>query len=442
MNKKSVILIIFGITGDLSKRYLLPAIGKIAEKGMLPMQFHIVGVTRKPKIKVDDLLEKTKYKKYIKNHLEIYSMNMDDINDYRRFSDYLRNKEKKMKDPVERLFHFSVPPLVTRNVVEFLGKSSLSKISGTKLLLEKPFGVNLEDAVDLVKHINKYFLPEQVYRVDHYMAKEITQNIIVFRDGNSLFKKTWNKNFIKSIDIIASEEIDIEGRANFYEQTGALRDYIQSHLLQLAALVLMNLPEDGDLKKVPTLRLETLKHLKVLDAKRGQYEGYKKEVDNPTSLVETFVSITLLSGDPRWVGVPITLTTGKALKDRFTEIRISYKKEKDCESNKLFLRLQPEEGIRFDIWAKQPGYEHKVASHHLGFKFREHYDILPEAYEKVLYNAFNSDHSLFTTSDEVLEAWRILDLLQKKWKKSGKDIIIYKKGSTVEDIIREPKKHK
>jgi glucose-6-phosphate 1-dehydrogenase len=447
MNNKPTILVIFGISGDLAKRYLLPAIGAIAKATMLPEYFHIVGITRQPDIDIDSLLKKATNTEFLKDHISLQQIDIANIDDYKKLGEYLKDLpvkmgwEKYVDVTPQYLFYLSVPPQVSRSIIEFLGTSGLSNIGEeAKLLLEKPFGVNLENATDLAHHIDQYFLPNEVYRVDHYIAKETAQNIIVFRDGNSLFKRTWNKNFIKSIEIIASEEIGIEGRANFYEQTGALRDIVQSHLLQLLSLILMKLPDDEKLGEVPGLRLEALKHLKITNikegAKRGQYEGYTDEVNNPDSFVETFVSIILESTDERWTGVPITLTTGKALKNKSTLIKILYKKEKDHESNELFLQLQPKEEIQFNMWAKRPGYEHKVSPHNLSFKYKEHYDVLPEAYEQVLFNAINSDHSLFTTSDEVLEAWRILDELQKQWEKNGDGLIIYKKRSTIEEIFR------
>jgi len=452
-NNKPTILVIFGISGDLARRYLLPAIGAIANASMLPEQFHIVGLTRQKDIKIDSLLKKTSNIEYLQKNMDLQQMDVTNIDDYKKLGKFLENLGKSFDTPPQYIFYLSVPPQVSRSIIELLGISGLSKMPArnaeviasagggeTKLLLEKPFGINLENATELAKHIDKYFLPTQVYRVDHYMAKETAQNIIVFREGNSLFKKTWNKDFIERIEIIASEEIGIEGRANFYEQVGALRDYVQSHLLQLLALILMDLPDNNRFDDVPHLRLEALKHLNIINIKenalRGQYEGYIEEVNNPKSKVETFVSITLESKDERWIGVPMILTTGKALQNKSTLIRILYKKDKEYESNELLLRLQPEEGIQFNMWAKNPGYERKVSPHHLSFKFREHYDILPEAYEQVLFNAINSDHSLFTTSDEILEAWRVLDLLQKTWEKSGDGLIIYKKGSTLEEILR------
>lgn len=420
MNKTPTILIIFGISGDLSKRYLLPAIEAMRGLNMLPEKFKIIGITRK---------ESSTY----------YQMNLEEEEEYKKLNEYLTTIEKSFGETTQRLFYLSVPPQVSKSIIELLGKSGLSKINNTKLLLEKPFGINLENATDLANNINKYFLPTQVYRVDHYMAKETAQNIIVFRQGNSLFKKTWNKNFIKNIEIIASEEMGIEGRSNFYEQTGALRDIVQSHLLQLAALTLMELPKSQD--DIPILREKALKNLNIICdikknecIKRGQYEGYRQEVNNQKSMTETFVSVNLQSSDPTWIGVPITLTTGKHLKSKFTEIRVCYKKEDENESNDLVLRLQPDAGIEFSIWAKVPGYEHKLKSHHLSFKFKDHYQILPDAYEQVLFNAINSDHSLFTSSGEILETWRILDEVQKNWEQNKESLIIYKKGSSIDQI--------
>ena len=435
MKYKPTILIIVGITGDLSKRKLLPAIEAIAKKGEIPEQFKIVGVTRQSNIKLEDLLINTSNKEYLRDNIELFQMDLNDIKEYERLGNHLKQIEKEFDSSLQYLFYLSVPPVNSKSIIGLIGESGLAKRDGTKLLLEKPFGTDLESAKDLVSYIDKYFKMEQVYRIDHYMAKETAQNIIIFRDGNSLFKRTWNKDFIERIEIIASEEIGIEGRANFYEQTGALRDYVQSHLLQLASLALMNLPEDGKLEDVPLLRLEALKNLKVLNAKRGQYKGYIDEVNNSKSYVETFASINIESSDLNWKGVEINLITGKALREKSTEIKILYKKDKDHESNELLLKLQPDEGISFSVWVKTPGYEHEVSRHALNFSFKDSYSILPEAYEQVLWNAMNGDHSLFSTSEEVLETWRILDSLQKTWRDKGDNLIIYEKGSTISEII-------
>lgn len=441
-NNKPTILIIIGISGDLSKRKLLPAIGAISSTGMIPEKFHIVGVTRQSGILVEDLLVNTSNKDYLVANTELFEMDLLLDNDYKKLHDRLEEIEKYFGERAQYLFYLSVPPSVSKSIIEFIGKSGIAKRDGTKLLLEKPFGVDLKSATDLASHINQYFKEDQIYRIDHYLAKETAQNIIVFRKGNSLFKRTWSKDFIERIEVTASEDIGIEGRANFYEQTGALRDIVQGHLFQLLALVLMDIPDENHMDEVPKLRHKALKFLNISTspslsshAKRGQYRGYREEVNNSKSMTETFASIDLESTDPKWQGVKINLTTGKALKEKFTEIKILYKKDNEHESNELVLRLQPDEGISFSVWAKRPGYEHQVSRHALNFSFKDHYTALPEAYEQVLFNAINGDHSLFSSSEEVLETWRILDVLQKAWAGGVYDLIIYQKGSIISEVI-------
>lgn len=447
VNAKPTILIIIGISGDLAQRKLLPAIGKIAKAGELPEDFRLVGITRRSDLTLDSLLhaEESSFA-YLKRHGEIFQMNLADEADYKKLGNHLEQIDSSFSKKAQRLFYLAVPPQISKPIVEFIGTSGLSKNTQTKILLEKPFGVDLESAQELVADIVKYFKPEQVYRIDHYLAKETAQNLIIFRQDNSLFRRTWNKDFIESIHITASESIGIEGRVAFYEQTGALRDIVQSHLLQLAALTLMDTPTDEQLDDVPARRLEALAHLSVpleqgvtTSAIRGQYRGYSQEVDNPGSLVETFVSLKLESKAPRWQGVPITLTTGKSLRYKRTEIKITYKRERGQEANELTILLQPDEGIELGIWAKQPGYSLQVSQHSLRFAFKEHYSEFPEAYEQVLFSAINSDNTLFTSSGEVLETWRILNPIQKTWAMNNDDLIIYEPGSSVDGVLASRK---
>ena len=441
MDNKPTILIIIGISGDLSRKKLLPAIGQIFESKMIPEKFKIVGVTRQNDVDINHLLKNTHNKDYLLKNTELFQMDLDDSSDYERLKSHLEKIESEFGESAQYIFYFSIPPNILKSIVELIGKSGLALRENIKLLIEKPFGVDLQSAIDLVSHIDKYFKQEQIYRIDHYLAKETAQNIIVFRNGNSLFKKTWNKDFIEKIEITVSEEIGIEGRVKFYEQTGALRDLIQSHLLQLLALTLMEIPEEGHLNEIPYLRYKALSRLQIVKDsnnfcdKRGQYDSYREEVNNPDSMVETFASINLESDDPKWKGVKIIFNTGKALKDKITFIKILYKKDNEHESNELLLRLQPNEGISFSVWAKNPGYEHKISRHILDFSFKDHYEVLPMAYEQVLFNAIKGDHSLFTLSEEIIETWRILDPLQKEWINQNQDLIIYPKGSDIKDIL-------
>ena len=272
-NSIPTILVIIGITGDLSRRMLLPAIETLAKEKALPEKFYLIGTTRQNDIKLSSLFKSKKI------DAEIFSMNIAEEKEYKLLAKRLKEIEKKFGEKAQRVFYLSIPPQVSRPVIEFLGKSKLAKEKNTKILLEKPFGTDLESAKELILEIDRYFQAEQVYRIDHYLAKEMAQNLIVFRLGNSLFKHTWNRQFIEKIEIIASEKIGIEGRANFYEQTGALKDVVQSHLLQLAALTLMDLPETFDIKDIPEKRLAVLQSLQPVMGKaiHGQYKGYRQE---------------------------------------------------------------------------------------------------------------------------------------------------------------------
>jgi len=438
---KPTILIIFGVTGDLSRRKLLPAIEKIAGSSIAPQMLRIVGVTRQQQT-AEDVLGRVSGKiDYVREHLEVYSMSLTKLDEYIELREHLDEIEREMGEPAQRLIYLSVPPQISQPIVELLGESGIANTPHTKLLLEKPFGVDLASAKELVAQAKKYFREDQLYRIDHYLAKEMTQNLVVFRQQNSLFKHTWNNQFIDSIEIVASETIGIEGRAEFYEQTGALRDLVQSHLLQLAALTLAELPEslqDGDWECVPTARLQALHDIITpsdipSQVKRGQYASYRDEVNNPDTTVETFVALTLFSKNPRWEGVPIRLITGKALDKKTTEIRITYKRDNASEANRLILHIQPNEGVEVDLWAKRPGYDREQDKLSLNFAYSNHFTDLPEAYERVFVDAMRSDHSLFTGSDEVLETWRILDPIQKAWEMDADDLMVYEIGTIPDD---------
>ncbi|MCF7833925.1 MAG: glucose-6-phosphate dehydrogenase (NADP(+)) [Candidatus Pacebacteria bacterium] len=425
------VLVIFGISGDLSKRSLLPAIADIAEAKVLPDKFKVIGITRQKDFNIEEAIKSIQNNSFLKENIEIFSMDVNNFDEYNLLKNKVLNIKDSFGEEAQYIFYLSVPPEACGVIIENLGKVGFQN---SKLLLEKPFGTDLKSAEELSLHIKNHFPSENVYRIDHYLAKETAQNIIVFRTGNSLFKKTWNKDFIEKIEIIVSEQIGIEGRANFYEQTGALRDFTQSHLLQLSALILMNLPENEEYEKVPDLRLEALKNLYISDiqkVKRGQYEGYQNEVQNPTSGVETFMSLELFSKDPNWKDVPILLKTGKNMSEKFTQIIISYKKNKEAESNKLSLCLQPKEAIEFDIWTKKPGFDHQKEFKALSFAFKEHYGKLPKAYEQVIWSAVKGDRSLFAGGKEILESWRILDPVQQKWKERKDDLFIYPKGQDI-----------
>lgn len=434
------ILVIVGITGDLSIRKLLPAIEKLSAAGVAPDKLKIIGISRRD-VKVVDIIKDlpaSESHAFLSKHLEMYKMDLASADDYKQLRLHLAETAQQMGDKTQTLFYLSVPPQISQPVVKLLGEAGMAKLTGAKLLLEKPFGTDSVSARELIDQTNLHFEESQVYRIDHYLAKDMAQNLIVFREGNALFAHTWNNKFIERIDIMASEKIGIEGRAAFYEQTGALRDLVQSHLLQLAALTLMHPSVTRNLRNICDCRVDALLQLHVdesIPLKRGQYKGYAEEVENPGSTTETFVDITLKSSDPSWTGVPIRIVTGKAMAEKATEIRITYKQTNEYESNELIIRFQPNEGIELRLWTKVPGYEWKVENHSLKLNFAEQFTVSTEAYEQVLLDAIKSDQSLFTTSAEVLQTWRILEPIQKAWSMSDGNLLVYTPGSKIEDIV-------
>ncbi|MDB5244584.1 MAG: zwf, glucose-6-phosphate 1-dehydrogenase [Parcubacteria group bacterium] len=427
-----LILIIVGITGDLAKRKLLPAIAAIHKAGLFPAKFRVLGVTRQSDVSTDDLLSELTDSTYMKEHLSLLTMDVLNTSDYIRLTSELAEIERGWGGAAQRLFYLSVPPLASEAIIEHLGTSGLAAAPDTKLLIEKPFGFDQASAAELVTHIDKHFTSSQVYRIDHYLAKEMAQNLIVFRERNPLFRGTWNKDCIERIEISAIEEIGIEGRSHFYEQTGALRDLVQSHLLQLAALILMPLPQKAELREIPGRRLRALQSLRLSDVepvRRGQYIGYRDEVRNPSSSVETFVAFTLISDDPFFIGVPVTLMTGKRMGKKATEVRVVYKTFEEKGSNTLVLRLQPNEGVSLSLYFKRPGYTSAVEERTFDFSYASSTSVLAEAYEKVLVDAISGDHDLFVSSDEVLESWRIIAPIQEAWAMSSGDLTLYEPGS-------------
>jgi glucose-6-phosphate 1-dehydrogenase len=434
------ILVIFGVSGDLAQRYLLPSLAAIHKNNGLPTNFRLVGITRQ-NLKADDILAPEC--RGLKEFSEIHTMNLGDQADYVLLKHKLEAIGKQFKDKPQIIFYFAVPPAAVLPIIRHLGKSGLNR-KNAKLLLEKPFGSDLTSARDLIRETNKHFSEDQVYRIDHYLAKAMAQNITVFLGGNVLFRNVWNKDFISRIDVIASEKIDIEGRVNFYEQSGALRDLVQSHLLQLAALVLMKPCTDlFDFSEVPARRLAALNQLRLAgnvreSAKRAQYIGYRDEVNNPKSATETFVELKLRSEDPRWEGVPIRLITGKALDKKFTEIRVHFKKSKASESNRLTLRIQPHEGIELELWVKKPGYDQDLAQLPLDFSYEKYFGSdLPDAYEQVIVDAVRARSELFAGSQEVLASWALLDPVLRGWALDGSDLRFYKKGVNYKDVISQ-----
>jgi glucose-6-phosphate 1-dehydrogenase len=387
-------LIIFGITGDLSRRKLLPVISEIVTSGEYD-DLSIVGVSRR-EVDVKELLVD---QPELIDRTEMFTMDLAEKGDYEKLSDYLRLGKDE-----QALFYLSVPPNAAADIVDFLGQAGLSS-SNVKILFEKPFGYDLESARDFIARTGRYFNESQIYRIDHYMAKEIAQEIIKLRSDADTHHHTWNAHSVASVDIVASETLGVEDRAVFYEQTGALRDFIQGHLMQLLSLVLMEIPQGFNPEKLSEGRLRALEQLEPADpakAVRAQYEGYQDEVANPGSVTETFASLELQSSDERWRGAKLRLSTGKRLDNKQTSITITYQdgKEDTFEEGKIL---------------------------------RE--DRIPDAYERVLIEAIEGRKTIFTTGPEVLRAWEIVTPIQETWSMDNEPLPLYKPGASLDELI-------
>ena len=416
-------LLIFGITGDLSTRKLLPALKAIISTGDFD-DLSVIGVSRRD-VNVEVLLRDSLGDAALIDKFSIATV------DLARAEDYVQLKHTiELADDEQLVVYLSVPPLAATQIVDFMGEAGLNT-PNVKILFEKPFGVDLASAENVIERTARYYKEEQIYRIDHYLAKEMAQNIVAVRGGNALFSHLWNNNFVQSIEVIASETIDIENRAQFYEQTGALRDVVQGHLMQLLALTLMDIPADFNWDHLPELRLRALEQLEAANpavAYRAQYEGYQDEVNNPGSQTETFVSIALRSRQPRWLDVPITLIAGKSLDKKTTEVRINLKKLHEAQSNSIVFRIQPNEGIETGLFIKKPGFDRAFETRSLGFIYPED-ETLPDAYEHVIVDAIHSRKSLFTSSGEVLESWRILAPVQQDWDMNTTQLTTYPKNT-------------
>jgi glucose-6-phosphate 1-dehydrogenase len=422
-------LLIFGITGDLSTRKLLPALQQIVKTGNFN-DLSIIGVSRRD-VNVRELLQSSLGNDELADKVSIFTMDLGEKSDYDKLRDYVA-----LQDDEQLLAYLSVPPQASAQIVDFMGEAGINT-PNVKILFEKPFGMDLTSAQEVIARTARYYSEHQVYRIDHFLAKEMAQNIVTFRARNAMFSHLWNNDAIQMIEVVAAEKIGIEGRTHFYEQTGALRDIVQGHLMQLLALTIMDIPDELDWSELPALRMAALAQLQPANpdlAVRAQYDGYQAEVDNPNSQTETFVSLQLLSGAERWHNVPMVLTTGKALNEKTTEVRIHFRQLHESQSNCLIFRIQPNEGVEIELFTKQPGYDRQFMPQLLNFTYPED-TVLPDAYEQVIVDAINSHKSLFTGGDEVLRSWELLKPVQDAWTANQQPLPTYPQGSTPHDVI-------
>lgn len=445
------VLVIFGVTGDLCRRKLLPALYRLEKSGLLPSGFMILGITRQGTTP-EDIVALTRTSvgsgaeeevlSRLRRAISVVSMRMDDPEGYGPLIDRLREIDMGAGEAVSRLFYLAIPATLFGTVTSRLGREDVNlsregrRVS--RFLIEKPFGYSLDSARALIRDLDERFEARQIFRIDHYLAKETAQNILAFRFENPLFCRAWNNRHVSHILVTAAESIGIEGRTAFYEGMGAMRDLVQSHLLQLLALVTMKKPKsmrDEDihaekeylLSKILPPAPERMREFTV----RGQYRGYRDETGISDSSTETYAACRLEIDTDEWRGVPVFIRTGKAMAEKVTEINVVFSgDDPGGRKNILTLRIQPNEGIVIDLAIKRPGFEYATEEVQLDFCYQDKLALShPDAYERVLFDAIRGDRTLFASSEEVIQGWRITEPILKAWSEPDFPLEFYDRGS-------------
>ena len=422
-----------GASGDLSRRKLLPALYNLAAAGLLPERGSIIGLSPAD-------LDDERFRELARESIGQFSRTNIEEDSWARLASrlaFVRLDEDgyahlaERAGESERLVYLAVPPSAVPEIVRNLGGAGLA--SGTRLVVEKPFGRDLASAKELNSTIHDIFDESQLFRIDHYLGKETVQNILVFRFGNALFERVWNRDAIDHMQITVAESIGVEGRGAFYEEAGALRDIVQNHVFQVLSLLAMEPPVSLSPEAVRDEKAKVFSAMRPLDPARtvrGQYttgsmdgeavSGYREEPGvAPDSATETFFAARVEIDSWRWAGVPFYLRTGKRLPQRATEVSIVFRDVPLCffegtgvqelEPNHLVLRIQPEEGINFSFVAKQPGPQVSAQQVSMDFSYRDAFMTEPtEAYERLLHDVMEGDHTLFTREDSVGRAWEVV----------------------------------
>ncbi|MDE3254089.1 MAG: glucose-6-phosphate dehydrogenase, partial [Bacteroidota bacterium] len=453
------IIIILGATGDLTWRKLIPAIYNLYIDKWIPEDFSVIGVSRKPMSDlafkkrmhegVDKFSRRGKSKKAewdaFAKCLMYHTGEFNKMATYTGIEKMITNFEKEKKVTVNRIFYLAVPPNSFEEIAVKISKSGLAKNKlKSRIIIEKPFGHDLDSAKHLNDLLHSIFDESQIYRIDHYLGKETVQNILAFRFANALFEPIWNRNYIDNIQITVSEQLGVENRGNYYETAGALRDMIQNHLFQLLCLIAMEPPVSFEADEIRNKKVDVLNALRSIHpdevyqyAVRGQYGagwiegkkvvGYRQEPDvSKDSPKETFAAIKLFIDNWRWQGVPIYLRTGKRLNETISAITIQFKPvphqsfpleaSGNWQPNRLILNIQPQMGIRIRFQAKRPGLKMILYPVDMTFNYNDSYTSgTPEAYETLLLDIMEGDSTLFMRSDQVEAAWKVLMPIIHSW---------------------------
>jgi glucose-6-phosphate 1-dehydrogenase len=458
--EQPVLLVVFGASGDLSKRKLIPALYHLAYQNLLPPNFTLIGFAR---TKYTDEEFRELARQGVEEHgtlgvdehvwhwfsqgLFYQSGGYDDEESFKKLAKRVAEFDKKRDTAGNHLYYLATPPEVFESITDLIAKVGLCSgdaDGNQRIVIEKPFGHDLESARKLNEHLLRLFAEDQIYRIDHYLGKETVQNILVFRFGNGIFEPIWNRNYIDHVQITVAESLGIEDRGGYYDQSGAIRDMLQNHMMQLLALTAMEPPVSFDAEPVRDQKVNVLRSMRRLDPRdvpkhlvRAQYApgvsdgreipDYSREKNVPQdSTTDTYVAWRVEIDNWRWQGVPFYLRTGKALASKVTEINIFFRrppmllfesvvKEKAPPSNVLTLRIQPDEGIRLSFDAKRPGPAVNIERVAMEFMYSDHFGKQPaaDAYERLLLDALVGDSTLFIRRDETELAWeRITNILE------------------------------
>ncbi len=463
------LMVIFGASGDLTSRKLVPAIYNLALDNLLPPQFHLVGFGRKEipdeDFRKDCEADLAKFSRRpvdrtiwgsLRERLHYLAGGYDDAGAFTRLRSLLADLEQKAGRPTQHLFYVSTPPSVFPAVLDNLGESGLAAHShegelASRVIIEKPFGYDLASAKALNQRITRHFREDQVFRIDHYLGKETVQNLMVQRFANAIFEPIWKRNYVQSVSITVAESVGVGSRAGYYDHSGALRDMIQNHTMQLLSLVAMEPPVSLDPEAIRDEKVKVLTAVQPLnvglgegcDVVRGRYvsgavngeevPGYLDEEDIPSdSTTETFVAMRVNINNWRWQGVPFYLRSGKRLPRRVSEIAIRFRRppgvlfsgseQFDLGDNTLVIQVQPDEGTTLLVNSKVPGLETRTQPVKLHFRYKATFGSnTPEAYERLILDAMMGDSTLFIRGDETEQAWRIVTPILEQWKRQGRE---------------------
>lgn len=471
------ILVIFGATGDLTARKLLPALYNLAREGQLPPHFACVGFARRPKdhdIFRKEMLEAVNSFSRVKpvdqklwndfcQSLFYHQSEFHQDEGYDALKKFLSQLDEKFGTKGNRVYYLSTPPSYFPEICEKLQKHGLiyehGKSEGpwSRVIIEKPFGHDLQSAQELQNVIQKYLHEGQIYRIDHWLGKETVQNILTFRFSNSIFESIWSNRHIDHVQITVAENIGIGTRGHFWEEAGMLRDIVQNHVMQLLSLVAMEPPINLEPSSIHEEKVKVLKGIRPIPLDsfddyvvRGQYApgfvdgkpatGYREENDvSPTSNVETYVALKLYIDNWRWAGVPFFLRAGKRMAKRVTEVAIIFKEApgilfqssgRKSEPNALIIRIQPDEGISLRINCKVPGMTETIQPVKMDFRYETYFGLTPpEAYERLICDCMAGDSTLFARIDEVETSWKLLTPVLQHWTENVPDFPNYAAGT-------------